>query len=122
MPSALRLIAPGLAANSETLVASGPLAIIIACMHCGGAKQVIQRLQLDWTTETCALYDAYYRKELPPCVCHVDEVRARSLLKDLDALREANLQLAQEKLDLERHIRTLFSLDTSEQEALKGTQ
>ncbi len=111
MQNPMRLVAPGLAANAETYILDAPLCAVVGCMHCGGIKQVIQRIKSDWTMQQIEINEAYYRRELFPCVCGIDEVRARALLADNESLRETNLALAQEKLELERHIELLFAVE-----------
>lgn len=120
MHNPMRLIGPGLAANAETYILDAPLCTVVGCMHCGGVKQVVERVKVDWTPQVIEVYERYYRKELAPCVCNVDEVRARSLHLEIEALRETNLLLAQEKLGLERQVEQLFRIDTAEQEAMGG--
>lgn len=119
MHNPLRLIAPGLAANAETYILDAPLCTVVGCVQCGGVKQVVQRIGADWTMQQVAVNDAYYRKELFPCVCHYDHARVRALLSDMDELRDAGFRLAQEKLALERRIEQLFRTGTQKQEAME---
>src|SRR5579885_2975797 len=104
MPDPLRLINPGLAANAETYLIDAPLCTVVGCMHCGGAKQVVQHVGTDWMMQQIQINEEYYRKHLPPCMCNYDHARVRSLLHEIDALRDTNLALVQAKLEMERRI------------------